>query len=265
MLIHDLQSLPDWFIQLALVIVSACVGSFINVVVYRLPQTILANPNFSLLTTRSFCPLCRKKIHWHDNIPIFSYLILKGKCRSCDKKIAARYFLLELITILMSLLIYQLMGLHHEMFVGILLSWCLLPMFVIDIEHYLLPDQLTLSLLWLGLLVNLHGFFTPLSHAVIGAIIGYCLLWAIDSLYFLIRKKNGIGQGDWKLLAALGAWFGAYSVFYLLAIAAILATLCGIAGLLAKKLKLHSQLPFGPFLCIAAWIFLFSYRHFPVG
>ena len=232
-----------------------------NVVVYRLPQTILGNPDFTILTARSFCPLCRKKIHWHDNIPILSYILLKGKCRFCDKKIAARYILLELLTILVTLVVYQMMGLHHKMFVSIVLSWWLLALMTIDIEHYLLPDQLTLSLLWLGLLVNLHGFFIPLPQAVLGAIAGYCLPWAIDSLYFLIRKKNGIGQGDWKLLAALGAWFGGPATFYILAVAAILATLCGVIGLLGKKLKFHSELPFGPFLCLATWIFLF----FPIN
>ncbi len=232
-----------------------------NVVVYRLPQTILGKPDFAVLTARSFCPLCRKKIRWHDNFPILSYILLKGKCRFCDKKIATRYILLELLTILVTLVIYQVMGLHHKMFVCIVLSWWLLALMTIDIEHYLLPDQLTLSLLWLGLLVNLDGFFVPLQQAVVGAIIGYCLLWAIDSLYFLIRKKNGIGQGDWKLLAALGAWFGGSAALYILVVAVILATLFGLIGLLGKKLKLHSEVPFGPFVCFSTWLFLF----FPIN
>ena len=129
-------------------------------------------------------------------------------------------------------------------------------MFFIDIYYYLLPNELTISLLWIGLLINLHGFYIPLSQAILGALIGYCLPWSIDSLYYLVRKKNGLGQGDWKLLAALGAWFGFHAMLIIFIAAIFLGSIVATIGLISKKLHFYSSLPFGPFLCISAWIFL---------
>lgn len=253
MLIEYLHTVPDWLMELYLILVSACIGSFLNVVIYRLPQTILNNPDFTLWTARSFCPACRKLVRWHDNIPLISYFLLKGKCRSCQKKIPLRYPLIEASTILFSLIIYQVLGLNAHMFAALLFTWWLIAMTVIDFDHFLLPDQLTLSLLWLGLLLNLSGLFTPLEDAVLGAALGYVLLFAIDMLYFLVRKRNGLGQGDWKLLAAFGAWFGWIAIFYILAFAALFGAIVGISAIIFKKAKMETALPFGPFLCVAAF------------
>lgn len=255
-MIYLFNILPPWFFILMIILVSGCMGSFLNVVIYRLPLVLDNHPHISLSKPRSFCPTCQHIIAWYDNIPLLSYVLLRAKCRHCHTKISWRYPLIECITILLSLVVFLLLGPNNQMLAGLFFTWWLIAMTFIDVDHFLLPDQLTLSLLWFGLLLNIQALFSSLEYAVIGAVFGYGILWGTNILYLFIRKKDGLGQGDWKLLAAFGAWFGLEAVFYILAIAAILGTLYGIFAMLFKKAKLETALPFGPFLCIAALIWL---------
>lgn len=252
-LLQSLQVLPHWFLTLMLILLSACIGSFLNVVIYRLPLILEEKSNLTLWRPRSFCPRCHHLIHCFENIPLLSFTFLKGKCRHCRAKISLRYPFVEMLTILLSLITYKILGLNTQMFAGLLFTWCVIAMTFIDIDHFLLPDQCTLGLLWLGLLLNVNALFTPLANAVLGAALAYLILWAINSLYHLIRKKDGLGQGDWKLLATFGAWFGFVPIFYILAGAAILGTIYGGTAILFKRAKLETAVPFGPFLCIAGW------------
>ena len=144
------------------------------------------------------------------------------------------------------------------MLLALLFTWWMIPMIIIDIEHYILPDQLTISLLWLGLLCNINASFVPLPQAVMGAVAGYGLLWLIDGLYYLLRKRHGLGGGDWKLVAAFGAWFGPYAAAEILLIACILGSVVGLAGMAIRKLNFQSMLPFGPFLCLTGWLWIFN-------
>jgi prepilin signal peptidase PulO-like enzyme (type II secretory pathway) len=236
-------------------IFGSLVGSFLNVVIYRLPL-MLQDETLSLARPRSTCPFCHHGIAWYDNIPLLSYFLLKKKCRHCQHAISYRYPFVEAITILFSVIIYLLLGRTNFMLTALLFTWWLIPLAAIDLEHFILPDQLTLGLLWIGLFVNLRGVWAPLPDAVLGAALGYVLLWLINILYRMVRKREGLGQGDWKLLAAFGAWFGFIAIFYILAIAAILGAVIGAGGIFLKKAKLDTALPFGPFLCVAAWIYL---------
>ncbi|MCD6046764.1 MAG: prepilin peptidase [Gammaproteobacteria bacterium] len=256
-MILNLSILPPWLLMLTLILVSACIGSFLNVVIYRLPL-MLDNENISLSRPRSACPNCKHMIAWYDNIPIISYFLLHAACRHCQQKISWRYPLIEFITIFLSLAVYFILGFNNQMLAGLVFTWWLIAMTVIDLEHFLLPDQLTLSLLWLGLLINIQHLFTALSDAVIGAALGYSLLWLINNLYKWVRKKDGLGQGDWKLLAAFGAWFGWMPLFYILTTASFIGAIVGLMAIINKKAKLETALPFGPFLCIGAWLWLLT-------
>ena len=263
MLIHEIQKLPDWFIELSLMVIAACVGRVINIIVKRLPAAILAEPNAEILASRSLST-AHKKLGWREHFPILHYFCKREKTAKPDKKIATYYFLLELVTILITLTVYQVMGMHIQTLYMIVFSWWLFALVIIDLNHYLLPDQLTLSLLWLGLLANLHGLFIPLEQAVCGAVFAYLLMWAIDSVYYLVRHRNGLGEGDWKLLAALAAWLGFVPALYVLAAAAIFGSIWGIVGFINKKFKLDMPLAFGPFLCLAAWLFVLCRPLLPV-
>jgi leader peptidase (prepilin peptidase) / N-methyltransferase len=192
------------------------------------------------------------------------YFAFRPKALKPDKKIATYHFLLELVTILLTLTVYQVIGMHVQTFFIILFSWWLFALVMIDLNYYLLPDQLTLSLLWLGLLANLHGLFIPLEKAVCGAVFAYFVMWAIDSIYYLVRGRNGLGEGDWKLLAAIAAWIGFVPTLYVLAGAAILGSIWGIAAVMHKKIKLHMPLAFGPFLCFSAWLFALCRPFLPI-
>lgn len=259
MLIHEIQKLPDWVIELSLVFISAFVGHFIKVLMAQLPLTVLAESDSSAQPN--------SKQPWRTAFPLLSCFLpqrnelkLKGKA---NKKIAQYYFLLELFTILITLTVYQVLGMHVQTFCIMLFSWWLFALAIIDFSHYLLPDQLTLSLLWLGLLVNLHGLLIPLEYAVCSALGAYILMATIDSLYYVLRRRNGLGQGDWKLLAAVAAWLGFMPALTILALAAFLGSVWGVIGLANKKFKLTTPLAFGPFLCLAAWVFVLVAPSFP--
>ena len=246
-------------------------GSFFNVVIYRLPimlkrdwqqqyfasieQEPPAEPRFDLFLPASRCPNCQHVIKYYENIPVGSWLFLKGCCSQCDNPISMRYPLVELATALLSMLVAAYFGVSSATFFALIFSWALLILALIDIDQLLLPDSLTQPLLWLGLLVSLNGTFIDLQASVIGAIAGYSVLFITVFMFKLITGKNGMGKGDFKLLAALGAWLGWQSLPLVLIIA-VLVTLClSIVYTFSNKAK--PLLPFGPGLAIAGGICLF--------
>ncbi|KXU37322.1 methyltransferase [Ventosimonas gracilis] len=249
------------------------VGSFLNVVVYRLPKMLLrdwqvqarevlglpAEPQqstFNLMLPRSRCPHCGHAIRSWENIPLFSYLMLGGKCANCKTSISLRYPLVELFAGLISALVVWHFGLNWQAAAMLLLSWGLLAMSLIDADHQLLPDALVLPLLWLGLLVNSQGLFVPLADALWGAALGYLSLWSIYWLFKLITGKEGMGYGDFKLLAMLGAWGG----WQVLPMTVLLSSLTGaVLGIIFLRLRgqdSNTTLPFGPYLALAGWLAL---------
>ena len=257
-----------------------CVGSFLNVVIYRLPimmdresrsiaSEIMAEPapeegpytrsedgQFNLSVPRSRCPNCGHAISALQNVPVISWLLLRGKCGGCGDKISARYPMVEALTGVLSVLILMHFGFTWLGLSCLIATWMLISMAFIDYDTMLLPDQLTLPLLWLGLLVNLYGGITTLESAVWGAIVGYLVLWSIYWIFKLVTKKEGMGYGDFKLLAALGAWLG----WQLLPAIVLVSSIAGVVyaifnGLFAKGSR-DKPMPFGPFLAVAGWVCL---------
>jgi leader peptidase (prepilin peptidase)/N-methyltransferase len=203
----------------------------------------------------SHCPSCQTPLKaWH-NIPIISYLLLQGHCAFCNNKISLRYPLVELLTATLGLLIAWVMGPSMAALMGLLLLYCLIALAFIDLDHKLLPDQLTLPLLWLGLIVNALGIITPLEAALWGAIAGYLSLWLVYWGFRLATGKHGMGYGDFKLLAALGAWMGWQALPMIVLMAAVAGIIVGIS-LRLRSQKTDPQMPFGPFLAIGGFAYL---------
>jgi len=249
------------------------VGSFLNVVIYRLPlmmesrwrrdccellevaQEKLESP-LNLATPNSHCPVCKTAIKPWQNIPVLSYLLLRGKCSNCATPISPRYPVLELVTGLMTLALAWFFDLSPAMLGAALLTWALIALTMIDIDHQLLPDDITLPLMWLGLLFNLTATFVILSDAVIGAIAGYLILWSIYWIFRLLTGKEGMGYGDFKLLAALGAWLGWQALPLIILLSSLVGAVCGIALMIIKRRGKEIPIPFGPYLAMAGWIAL---------
>lgn len=248
------------------------VGSFLNVVIYRLPiimqrewaeqcaeLTGKANQSqatFSLSKPRSVCPHCGHAITALENIPVISYLFLGGKCKNCRTPISIRYPIIEAISACMSAIIAWHFGFDWSAIGALLLSWALIVLTFIDVEHQLLPDKITLPLIWLGLAFNLTGVYTDLHSSVIGAIAGYLSLWSIYHLFKLVTGKEGMGYGDFKLLAALGAWMGWQALPMIVLLSSFVGAAIGITLVLLKNHQREIPIPFGPYLAIAGWIAL---------
>jgi leader peptidase (prepilin peptidase)/N-methyltransferase len=262
-------------------LVGLLVGSFLNVVVHRVPlmmerawrrecleldgKTPPDEPTFNLLKPRSACPGCKTPITALQNIPVLSYLVLRGKCASCKRPIGARYPLVELLTGLLSALIAWKYGATWCTVAAIVLTWFLIALAFIDIDTQLLPDSMTLPLLWLGLLVALAlpaatGARLPvdLRSAVIGAIAGYLSLWLIYQLFRLLTGKEGMGYGDFKLLAALGAWLGWQMLLPLVIGAAGVGAVVGIAAIVLGQRAKGVPMAFGPYLAASGWLMLYA-------
>ncbi len=238
------------------------VGSFLNVVIYRLPKAILNESESSLrclLWPGSTAPCCGKVLHWYENIPVFSWLFLRGKCGYCKQPISPRYILVELLTtgaFAWSAWSYGLSisGGIYAVFFAIAIS-----LFFIDLETFLLPDRLTYSMLWLGLLAAAFGYISiSPSDAIFGSCLGYLLPWSINTVYFLVRKHDGLGGGDYKLLAALGAWVGWVDIVPLLCGASVIGlVVIGLVSVVKReKLLMNQALPFGPFLLLSGLSFI---------
>ena len=240
-----------------LVVLGLCIGSFLNVIIFRLPRMILADyAQFNLLGPRSLCPKCGGKIHAIDNIPLLSYIMLRGRCRLCHGKISPRYFCIELFSAIILLFMWSFCADPFIALMGYIFVMTLLILTVIDFETQLLPDIITIPFLWLGLIVNLNNTFAGIESAVIGAVIGYLSLWSIYCVFTPTTKKEGMGYGDFKLLAGIGAWLGWQSMLPVILISSTVGLLFGLMSLRAHQQSI--PIPFGPFLALSGLIYFFN-------
>ncbi|WP_285260255.1 prepilin peptidase [Halopseudomonas bauzanensis] len=248
------------------------VGSFLNVVIHRLPKMMerdwlqqaqemlhpdqphVEQPVYNLVLPHSHCPHCQTEIKPWQNLPLISYALLRGRCGSCRERISARYPLVELLTAVLSIVVAWQYGFGWPAAGMLLLTWALIALSLIDADTQLLPDAIVLPMLWLGLIANSFGLFTDMTSALWGAVFGYLSLWSVYWLFKLITGKEGMGYGDFKLLAMLGAWGG----WQVLPLTILLSSLVGaILGIIILKTRGDSNstpLPFGPYLAIAGWI-----------
>ncbi|MFT5425834.1 MAG: leader peptidase (prepilin peptidase)/N-methyltransferase [Gammaproteobacteria bacterium] len=271
--IYFLQTQPLFFIFM-MTMLGMCIGSFLNVVIYRLPKMMQQDwheqccelldiknqkreQQTNLIFPRSSCPACQHKISTLENIPVISYLFLKGRCRSCNIKISLQYPLIEIFTGLTTAYIAWHFGFSLQALFAALLTWALISLSMIDLEHSLLPDDITLPFMWLGLACSIFGVFTDITSSLIGAMLGYSILWLIFMSFKVITGKEGMGYGDFKLLALLGAWLGWQSLPLIILLSSITATIIGIAMILFKGRDKAAAFPFGPYLAISGWITLF--------
>jgi len=241
-------------------------GSFANVCIYRLPL------NRGVALGRSYCIKCKKQINWYDNIPIISYLLIEGKCRKCKKKISFQYPLVELLSILTFVIIYFFYGITFTTILLIALSLTFLIIFFIDLEHFIIPNNLTYPMMILGFVKsfdpNLNSLFPNYVNSLIGGFFGYGIIWLIIFFYKVLRNKEGMGLGDAKLLAVIGFWFGWISVPFILFSSSVVALISVMPSLLNKSKKLSSEIPFGPFIivgCILYIIFIEQYKNLILG
>jgi leader peptidase (prepilin peptidase)/N-methyltransferase len=260
-------------------IIGLCVGSFLNVVIHRLPKMLERGwraqcaelsgeppppepTPYNLITPRSQCPACAHRIGALENIPVVSYLLLRGRCSACATPISARYPIVELLTGILTVAAVLRFGVTPAAAAACVLIWSLIALTFIDFDTQLLPDNITLPLLWSGLLANLAGFVPGVSlrDAVIGAIAGYVALWAVYWLFKLIRGKEGMGYGDFKLLSALGAWLGWQMLPLIVLLSSFVGATIGIALVVFKGRDHQIPLAFGPYLAIAGVIALFFGR-----
>jgi leader peptidase (prepilin peptidase) / N-methyltransferase len=267
-----LAARPGLFVGIALLL-GLMVGSFLNVVIHRLPRMLerawrqecaglegeeaAAAAPYNLVVPRSACPHCGHPIPWHQNIPLLSWLILRGRCAACSSPISPRYPFVELSTGLL----FAVAAWHWGFGMQAVTAWLLLASLValccIDLDTSLLPDDITLPLAWLGLLVNLNGLFVPLEDAVLGAVAGYLALWGVYHLFKLLTGKEGMGAGDFKLLAALGAWLGWKMLLPVVLLASFTGALVGIALILFAHHDRARPIPFGPWLALGGVLGLF--------
>jgi leader peptidase (prepilin peptidase) / N-methyltransferase len=255
------------------VVFGLMVGSFLNVVIHRLPimmerewhanclelqgKDVPENGKYTLVTPRSACPKCQHQISALENIPIISYLVLGGKCSQCKTKISPRYPLVEAFTgLLIGAVAYQ-FGYTSTTLFAWLFVFALVTLTFIDFDTQLLPDDITLPLLWIGLLFNLNGGFTDLQSAVVGAMAGYLILWSIYWLFKIVTGKEGMGYGDFKLLAAIGAWFGWQLLPAVILLSSVVGAVIGIGLIVLKGKGKNSAIPFGPFLALGGLAALF--------
>lgn len=259
-------------VLLLIAVLGLAVGSFLNVVILRLPprlawqwQTSAGTPGTvadppkpppGLVRPGSRCPTCKQSIHWWENIPLLSYVLLRGRCSHCDAHISLRYPAVEALTALLSITVFWVLGLDWQLAAALILTWGLIVLSFVDLDHMLLPDVITLPLLWLGLLVNLAGGFCDIGSAVIGAVSGYLVLWIIFHVYRMISGREGFGYGDFKLLAALGAWLGWQMLPLVLLLASLCGAVIGITLIMLTPREARQPLPFGPYLAVAGWIVL---------
>ncbi len=246
------------------------VGSFLNVVIHRLPGMLFHawrhdcrellqleatdEPVPTLWRPRSHCPQCGATIRAIENIPVLSYLFLRGRCARCRARIPLRYPLVELLAAALAMVVAWRLGVTAQAAAGILLTWGLIALSFIDLDHQILPDAITLPGIWLGLLLNLNGVFVGLDAAVVGAVAGYVSLWLLYHVFRLITGKEGMGFGDFKLFALFGAWFGWQVLPLIILLAAVSGAVVGITLIVARGRDRNIPIPFGPYLAIAGWI-----------
>jgi len=259
-----------WLLYLSVTLFSLCIGSFLNVVILRLPKMMqqewrcqceefLEVPEkqrkqetpLSLSKPASTCPSCGHKIRAWENIPVISWLVLRGKCSSCGTSISPRYPIIEAITAIFSVVTIALLGPTEAALWALLLVWALVALTMIDFDTQLLPDSITLPLMWLGLVLNYFGVLTDFNSAFWGAVAGYLSLWSVYWLFKLVTGKEGMGHGDFKLLAALGAWLGWQLLPAVILLSSLVGAVVGIALMVFKKHGREVPIPFGPYLAAA--------------
>jgi leader peptidase (prepilin peptidase)/N-methyltransferase len=282
-IVETLAAFPGLFIASCLVL-GLLVGSFLNVVIYRLPIMLdrewraqcaeLAAPpaaaapqpaveRFNLLVPRSACPACKAPIRALHNIPVASYLALGGRCAACGARISARYPLVEALTGLLSALVAWKLGFGWPALAALAFTWSFIALTFIDIDHQLLPDALTLPLVWVGLVLSLWGpqpggapIPVDMRSSILGAVAGYLSLWSVYHLFRLLTGKEGMGYGDFKLLAAIGAWLGWQMLLPTILVSAVVGAVVGIVVLMVQGKDRSTPIPFGPFLAAAGWLML---------
>lgn len=271
-----MQELINYFIAtptalyIAVGLLGLCIGSFLNVVIYRTPkmmeqewrqdcqmllhpeQALIDQSKLTLSKPASTCPKCHSAIRWYQNIPVVSWLILRGRCASCQNPISIRYPLIELLTAICSLVIALVFGASLQMLFGLLLTWTLIALTFIDFDTQLLPDRYTLTLAALGLAVNSYAIYTSPTAAIWGYIIGFLCLWIVYYLFKIVTGKEGMGYGDFKLLAALGAWMGPLMLPLIVLLSSLVGAIIGI--ILLKIRKENKAFAFGPYIAMAGWI-----------
>lgn len=266
-----LDASPGLFAVVA-ALIGLLVGSFLNVVIHRLPlmmerewrtqcaelleQTTEPSPTFNLWTPRSRCPSCEHLITSKENIPILSYLLQRGRCAHCRAPISLQYPLVEALSAVLSVIVAWHFGFGWPAAAALLLTWALIALSVIDFEKQLLPDDITLPLLWLGLLLALFPVFTDLRSSVIGAMAGYLSLWSVYHLFRLLTGKEGMGYGDFKLLALFGAWQGWQTLIAIIIVSSVVGAVVGLLLIITQGRDRNIPMPFGPFLAAAGWITL---------
>jgi leader peptidase (prepilin peptidase)/N-methyltransferase len=268
-----LQQSPALFLAVA-TLLGFTVGSFLNVVAYRLPimlerdwkgqcRELLQLPTeggsdapLNLSRPRSFCPNCNHKITALENIPVLSYLFLRGRCSQCDCAISIRYPIVEALTALLSIIVAWHFGPTWQGAAALFLTWVLIALSLIDIDHQLLPDNIVLPAIWVGLFLSLFTIFTDPESAILGALCGYLSLWSIFKLFKLVTGKEGMGYGDFKLLALFGAWQGWQFLLQIVLLSSLVGALFGMAMILFRGRDRTLPIPFGPYLAAAGWISL---------
>jgi leader peptidase (prepilin peptidase) / N-methyltransferase len=271
-LIDSLQNSPILFITFS-TIIGIMVGSFLNVVIHRLPKMMERTwhqqcaelrgestrdlPVFNLVTPRSTCPQCGHNITLLENIPIISYVFLRGYCSQCHARIPLRYPIVEMLAGIMSGLTAWYFGFSLAAIAALIFIWTMMVLTFIDIDTQLLPDAITLPLLWMGLLFNLGDGFVDIRSAIIGAVVGYLALWTIYWSFKLTTGKEGMGYGDFKLLAAIGAWFGWQMLPLVILFSSLVGGIVGVSLMILKKYHRNTAIPFGPYLAGGGIIALF--------
>jgi leader peptidase (prepilin peptidase)/N-methyltransferase len=275
MALLDVFFATPWLLYLTITLVSLCIGSFLNVVILRLPKMMhqewrcqceeflevpekdrKTEASVTLSKPASTCPSCGHQIRAWENIPVISYLVLRGKCASCKTGISPRYPIIEALTAIFSVITVAVLGENTTALWALLLVWCLIALTVIDFDTQLLPDNITLPLLWLGLILNYFGGLTEFTNAFWGAVAGYLSLWSVYWLFKLVTGKEGMGHGDFKLLAALGAWLGWQLLPAVILMSSVVGAVVGIALMVFRKHGREVPIPFGPYLAAAGLLCL---------
>ena len=230
-------------------------GSFSNVCIYRLPN------DQSVVKGRSFCPSCKDQIKWYDNIPFLSFIFLKGKCRNCSNKISSQYFLVEFISAISFVIIYHLYGISVTTLLLIILSIFFIIIFFIDLKHFIIPNELTFPLMFIGFIKSFEPnlnqtIFPNYINSLIGGVFGYLIIWLIIFFYKKVRNKEGMGLGDAKLMAVVGFWFGWVSIPFTIFISSFVALFFTVPSLLKKTRDMTTQIPFGPYIIIGCIIYV---------
>ncbi len=254
-------------------LIGLLVGSFLNVVIYRLPIMMRQNwrkeclayleldaetqlESFNLVLPLSRCPQCNTAIKPYQNIPVISYIFLKGRCACCRTPISPRYPIIEAFTAITSAMVAWHFGYTEQTVFALILTWSLIALSFIDIDHHLLPDSITLPMLWLGLLLSVFNLFTAPHASIIGAVVGYLVLWLVYHLFKLATGKEGMGYGDFKLLALFGAWLGWQYLPVIILLSSLVGSVIGITMMIVAKRDHTIPIPFGPYLAAAGWIAL---------